>query len=336
MARAHTVPVRAVEKIIDAASAYNVQAEKLYRAVGLDPTLLKDPDNRIPFAQLVALYECASKLTGDDAFGLHVGERSEAKLFDILGYALINSPTFGDAINRLVRYHSIWAEGAVFNLVTTGARAQLAYEYVDMQGEACRHDCEMTLAIMVSFGRQVTGIDWSPQEVSFQHSKPADVSEHKRIFRAPLHFDSPVNELILDRSLLDVPLVKADPALCAVLDRHAESLLAQFPRQDSFTSRVRQAVCEALNDGEPRLEDISRKLGISTRTFQRKLREEGTCYQDLLDDTRLNLSRRYLQEPELAICEVAYILGFSEPSAFYRAFRRWTGITPKEFRQSRV
>jgi AraC-like DNA-binding protein len=276
------------------------------------------------------------RLTGDDAFGLHVGERSDAKLFDILGYALINSPTLGDAINRLVRYHSIWTGGAVFNLIATGSRAHLAYEYVELQGEECRQDCEMTLAIVVTFGRQVTGIDWTPREVSFRHSKPEDVSEHQRIFRAPVHFDCLANEVILDRSLLDVPLVKADPTLCAVLGRHAESLLAQFPRQESFINRVRPILCEALNDGDPRLEEISQKMGVSIRTFQRKLREEGTCYQDLLDDTRYHLSKRYLQEPEIGICEVAYLIGFSEPSAFYRAFRRWAGITPKEFRRSQM
>jgi AraC-like DNA-binding protein len=107
------------------------------------------------------------------------------------------------------------------------------------------------------------------------------------------------------------------------------------PHQDSLTRQVRGLLTEALKAGDPRLETLSQRLGLSARTLQRRLREEGTSHQDLLDEVRSELSRRYLLEPELAICEVAYLLGFSEPSAFHRAFRRWTGVTPKAFRMSR-
>ena len=203
-------------------------------------------------------------------------------------------------------------------------------------GDACRHDCEMTLAIAVSFARRVTGVDWTPREVSFRHSRPQSVAEHERIFRSPVRFGRPSNELIFDSSLLALPMAKADAGLCAILDRHARELLAKSPRRGGLAERVRRLLGEALNGGDPRQEAVSQKLGISVRTLQRRLSEEGTSHQDLLDEVRSELSRRYLQESKLAICEVAYILGFSEPSAFHRAFRRWTGVTPKEFRRAQV
>ncbi len=337
MPREYTILVKAVKKIIDAVKALGVEPRELYRAVNFDPALLDDPDNRIPFSQFVAFYEKGARLTGDDAFGLHIGERAEPELFDVLGYVVINSPTFGEAINRLIRYHSIWNDGAFYNLDIDGSQARLTYEHCDGIIDARRQDCEMTLSIFVSFSRRGTGVDWSPHEVSFQHSKPKSIIEHQRIFRSQVHFDRPTNELIFDGVLLALEMMKADPGLCLILDRHAQELLSRRPRADGLINQVRQLLGEALNTGdEPRIENISRKLGISVRTLQRKLKEEGKSHQDLLDEMRSELSRRYLQEPKLAICEVAYLLGFSEPSAFHRAFRRWTGITPKEFRRRQV
>jgi len=337
MPREYTILVRSVNKIIDAVKSDGVEPEELYRAVNFDPALLNSPDNRIPFSQFVAFYEHGARLAGDDAFGLRIGERVQPELFDVLGYVVINSPTFGEALNRLIRYHSIWNDGATYNLDINGSQARLAYEYVDGLKNARRHDCEMTLSILVSFARRGTGVDWTPHEVSFQHSKPKSIIEHQRIFRSQVQFDRPINEVIFDSSLLALPMMKADLGLCVVLDRHAQELLSKRPRADGLINQVRQFLGEALNvGGDLRIETISQKLGISVRTLQRKLKEEGTSHQELLDEMRSVLSKRYLQEPKLAICEVAYLLGFSEPSAFHRAFRRWAGITPKEFRRGQV
>jgi AraC-like DNA-binding protein len=249
-----------------------------------------------------------------------------------VGYAVINSPTLGDALSRAVRYHMIWNEGAEFKLETDGEQVRLAYHYVDLNGAGCRQDCEMTLALIMSFGRRVTGVDWTPREVRFQHSEPADTSEHRRIFRAPLSFEKPVSELVFESRVLELPLAEADPGLCVVLDRQVEGLLAKLPRRGGLSDGVRALLRQAINGGDPGLEAISQQLGLSPRTLQRKLKEEHTSHQDLLDEMRRDLSVSYLREPEMAICEVAYLLGFSEPSAFHRAFRRWTGTTPRAYR----
>lgn len=334
MPRVHTITIKAVGKVVDAARACRVPPEELYRAINLDPALLDDADNRIPYAQLIALYEEAARLTGDEAFGLHLSEHTSEKVFDLLGYVLMSSPTLGEALHRIVRYHPIWNDGAEYVVETENEWVHLGYRYLSPRAEARRHDCEMTLAITLRFGRIATGVDWTPREVSFEHEQPADLSEHLRIFRSPLRFSRPVNELVFDRSLLSLPLVEADPALCAVLDRHAAELLAKSPVRGGFVDEVRALLFEAMQGGDASLEAISRQLGTSPRTLQRKLKEEGASHQDLLDEIRRDLSKRYLREPQMAICEVAYLLGFSEPSAFHRAFRRWTGITPKAYRRT--
>jgi AraC-like DNA-binding protein len=127
--------------------------------------------------------------------------------------------------------------------------------------------------------------------------------------------------------------MKADPSLCALLDRHARELLARYPREDSLVERIRTLMKGELNGGDASLEVVAERLGMSARTLQRKLQASGTSHQELLDEMRRDLAVRYLREPGMAVCEVAYLLGFSESSAFHRAFKRWTGTTPSEFRR---
>jgi AraC-like DNA-binding protein len=129
-------------------------------------------------------------------------------------------------------------------------------------------------------------------------------------------------------------IAQADASLCAVLDRHAEELLAKYPPRDSLIEQVRNLIAAEFRGGEPSLERIADNLGLTPRTLQRKLQELDTSYNDVLDQMRRQLAMRYLREPQMAICEVAYLLGFSESSSFHRAFKRWTGVTPKGFRSN--
>jgi AraC-like DNA-binding protein len=186
---------------------------------------------------------------------------------------------------------------------------------------------------MMRVGRALTGVDWSPREVHFEHAEPEDTSEHARIFRAAVHFGCPLTRLVFDASLLELPVVGADPQLGSLLERQAEELLAGSRRDGAFAGRVRQLIKEGLPGGEARVDAACRRLGVSPRTLQRKLREEGTSFQALLEESQRALAEFYLREPGVAICEVSYLTGFSQPSAFHRAFRRWTGLTPKEFRR---
>jgi AraC-like DNA-binding protein len=333
MNRVPTIQAKAAEKIVRAASVRGITAQSLYESVALNPAVLEDPDSRIPFAQIVSLYEQAATLTGDDAFGLHVGESVDAKAFDVLGYSVINSPTFGAALERVVRYNFTWTDGSAFTVETAGETTRITYNYLDDSVADCRHDAEMTLAAFAVLGRLITGTDWGPNKVSFQHQQPRDISEHERIFRCPVSFKAKTNEFAFNSSTLDLPILKADSGLCAVLDRHAEELLARYPPENTLIERLRTMIKEQLNGGDASLERAANELGMSSRTLQRKLREHGTSHQELLDQMRRDLAMRYLQEPEMAICEVAYLLGFSESSALHRAFKRWTGMTPSEFRR---
>jgi AraC-like DNA-binding protein len=148
-----------------------------------------------------------------------------------------------------------------------------------------------------------------------------------------VRFGAPLTKLVFDASILELPLVGADLTLGSLLERQAEESLAGAARGGGFAGRVREVIKEGLPGGEARVEAACRRLGVSPRTLQRKLREEGTSFQGLLEEVQRALAEFYLRDREVAICEVSYLTGFSQPSAFHRAFRRWTGQTPKEFRR---
>ena len=192
--------------------------------------------------------------------------------------------------------------------------------------------CEWIGAHLVLISRRLTGLDLVPLMMGFQHSKPSDLSAYNRLFRAPLQFDQPVNEMRLDARFLQHPLVQADLGLCTVLDHYAEELLAKLPHSESFLDTVRRIMSQGLRGGDPSLTAIAKQLGYAPRTLQRKLQEAGTSYHTLLDDMRRELSIYYLKDAQIAVSEIAFLLGFSETSAFHRAFRRWMGISPGEFR----
>lgn len=334
MSAKFTIQAKAVGKICKAAVARGVKAETLYEAVKLDASVLEDPDSRIPFAQLVALYEKAAEMTGDENFGLHIGESVDLSAFDVVGYCALNSSTLGAAFNRVARYHWIWTDGALFTLESTGETSAVVYSYVDNSISDHRHDSEMTLSTVTTLCRNVATPDFAPTLVEFQHEAPADISEHLHVFKCPVKFGALENRLFFPTSFLSMPIARADASLCAVLDRHAEELLAKFPPRDSLIGQVRNVMAGEFRGGEPSLERIADHLGLTPRTLQRKLQEHGTSYNDVLDQMRRQLAMRYLREPQMAICEVAYLLGFSESSSFHRAFKRWTGVTPKEFRSN--
>src|SRR5262249_58867968 len=150
MERVSTIPAKAVEKIIRAVVARGISASSFCHAVSFNLSLLDDPDSRIPFSEIVSFYEQGAILTGDDAFGLHVGESVDPRAFGVIGYVVINSSTMGSAIDRAVRYHSIWTDGAFLKLETDNEIASISYKYVDDSIVERRQDAEMTLATIFS------------------------------------------------------------------------------------------------------------------------------------------------------------------------------------------
>lgn len=324
-----TVPVRSARNVIEAAAG-RIRPLKLCEAVGLDARRLNDQYDRLPMSQLVALYETAARMAKDRSFGLHVGARTSLRAFGIFGYVVMNSETFGLALERVTRHFPIWTDGASFSLRREESAVRLIWEYTDASSVECRHDCEMTLLSAAKLSQLSVGVQ--PREVHFQHSPPKDISEHKRLFRTPVHFRMPHNEVIFDKTVLRAQIRHADIDLCDLLISCAEGMLAVAPPKSDLVDRIGVTIRHSLRDGDIGLTPVSRTIGIGTRTLQRKLKERGTSFRELLTKVRQELAEQNLRGLEMSIREIAYLLGYSSPSEFHRAFRDWTGLAPKQYR----
>jgi AraC-like DNA-binding protein len=300
--------------------------------VGLDHEAIDDPVLRIPSADMMLLFELAARMTKDTAFGLHVGERFDQRSYGIVGHSVITSATLGEGLRCLVRYLPIWTNVGEFKLEIENSVAHFQWRYANWSLPEPRHDCETSMATVVQFNR-LSGVDWKPREVWFQHRKPKDVSEHARIFRAPVRFGMPVNALLLDSRLLDVPLKGADPVTHQVIAEAADHLLAADAGEASLSQAVLSFIRQRLSSGDFGLEHAARQLGMSRRSLQRKLSQESSSHRNLVQQARGDLSRYLLLGMQTTATEAAYHLGFSEPSAFQHAFHKWHGMPPQVYRR---
>jgi AraC-like DNA-binding protein len=297
---------------------------------GIDSKMLLDPDATVPMSVCVGLLADGVGATGDDNLGLHVAEHAELGSFDVTFYAMVSSPTLGAAFERVCRYQRLIHETSQVRFEQSGDRALLSHRLPGGMA-APRQTAELLLAVWVRAGRIATHTMWSPAEVRFAHRAPRDSREHERFFGAPLRFATGENALVLPQALLDLPCRRTDPSLLSLLDRYAADRLA-VQRAATFADRARATLSEELQAGKVTAQSLAARLTVSVRTLHRSLAAEGTSYRQLLDQLRLDIAARQLMDDRMSVAEVAFLVGFSEISAFHRAFKRWTGRTPVTFR----
>jgi AraC-like DNA-binding protein len=321
--------------IVYSAALGGASQSALEGATGFSAAQAADPDARISLTLETALWQEGARLTNDPDFGLHAAERLQPGAFDVLDYAVRTAPTARVALERLARYNRIEHDVAVFAIIDRGHATRVEHRFGDGSQVQSRHSAEFTLASQVVIGSQITGTRMQPRAVEFVHARPASTAEHERLFGVVPRFSMPVNALEWDREDLERPNPNADPALARVMLRHADAVLATYPAPAARSSdRVRALIANELATGEITLARAAKALKMSERSLQRRLAEDGLTFDTLLDDVRRQLSLRYLADPTIAVSEVAYLLGYSEPSPFHRAFRRWTGKTPSEARRA--
>lgn len=322
------VSVQVVRVALDYLRGRGHDIAPLLASVGLGSALFEDEDTRVPLEKAVRVWVEGARLAGDEAFGLRVAETLTPGSFHVLDYLSRSSATLGRALERLSRYH---------RLINDAARLEVSLKprvcHVRLHApHTTRHWAEFGVAAWVVGGRQATGVAWSPREVWFAHRAPRHVGEHRRLFGCPVRFGRPSTELIVDRSVLDLPLLRADAGLSSILEEHLRQQLRRLPGPVDVVDGAWRALLAELADGEPKIEAVARRLGLSTRTYRRRLKKAGSSHRELLESLRRELAVRYLQE-ERPTAEVAFLLGFSEVSAFHRFFSRSMGTTPAEYRR---
>jgi AraC-like DNA-binding protein len=249
---------------------------------------------------------------------------------------MMNCETVGRALETFFRYHGLMADFVSAEMIPQGVyvkiRLQPAFHPISLQ----RHHTEAIFGIICSLLRHLTGGAGSPAEVRFIHHQPEDVREHRRVFGSVPRFGHSRNELLLRRQELDAPVLLADPELLERLEPVAHDRIFRIYRPDSWSERVAQTLQRLLAKGEkPGIEQVASELAVGTRSLQNRLKEEGTSYREILDHARKELALDYLKKPGMPLCDIAFLLGFSEQSTFNHAFQRWTGRPPGQFRKKK-
>lgn len=329
-----TESVYIIRTMLKAGAIAGVNPDIAREAIHLDQSTLDDPDARVPMVIEAALWEILAEQSGDDCFGLHAAFALEPGEFDVMDYAIRTSGTLRQALENARRYNRLLHDAAEFELIEEGSTASFYHYFRDNPKGANWHAADFTLASVYAIGMGITGKNWVPNCVSFQHAEPADLASYEQVFPCQLEFNCARNGLKFDVSILDYPVIGGDPALNKVLTRHADELLSKLPNSDDLVERVRRHLANSLQQGDPSIETIAEKLHLTPRTLQRRLSESSTSYKELVDSLRKELASRYLQESHLGVSEIAYLLGYSEPSAFHRAFKRWFGKSPTRYRQA--
>ncbi len=315
--------------IVTALMAAGADVQAVLAEAGISPAELGDPERRFPREAMLTLWRAACRATGDSAFALHVAERATYGSFGVLEYIARSSSTLGEALTRVARYVRLLDDVAEIAFVNTSEELTIVPRLSDawpIPGDVM----EGLLAMTVRLARELTGdARLLPRAVEFQHAAPPDTREHTRVFGLTVRFGAARNGVTFARAALALPVARADPALSAILDRHAQELLRRLPPVGTFSQRVRALLAAELRGGNAALEPVAARLRVSTRTLRRRLKDEGTSLTELLDELRRELALGYVDERAMTLDAIAFELGFADARAFRRAFKRWTGRAPR-------
>ncbi|CAN5924234.1 AraC family transcriptional regulator [soil metagenome] len=336
-----TIARGALLKMLVALHELGVDAEAVRLEAGLPADVMNDASlpadvvndagGRIPIASLHAAWAAAGRRLCRSDAALLVARHYVPGDYGLVGFVAMNGATLADALAQIVRFGSLWTDDPVFALGEDGT-LDCRCRTSSPCGPGVRYAHEAGLAELLSAARLVTQTRLSPREVHFAHPGPADPSAHEAFFGCPVRFDARETALLFLRETLALPLPKADAQLGAFLTEMATDALGRRTRESSPPERIKEIIGEELRRCLPPLEQIARRLATSERTLRRRLEEEGTSFRTLLDETRAELAQSYVRDGKLSLSEVAFLVGFSETSAFNRAFKRWTGSPPSAWR----
>lgn len=323
-----------VIRLLQAAERLSIDADELLQQAGIRGEQIDDPDQRIPEALVLQVWQLlAARQPDNPDIGLDVGSSGDVRQGGILGYAVMHSKNAGHALRRIARFCRLISTRVDITL-EEGPEAWRLESRVPPPLPGFRPPTDESVAGIVSVLREITGRQIDPVTVVCPYPRPDDLSALRRVFRSELSFDAACAAMTFRTRDMAMPLLNPETKLADYLDRLAEQELAALPRSDTYARRTGRTVWRQLSEGQPALDAVARDIGVSARTLQRRLREEGTSFAGVVDDLRRQMAPTLLENESLAVYEVAYLLGYADPSAFFRAFRRWHACSPAEYRQS--
>lgn len=301
---------------------------------GLTAREADNPTTRLEVRTQIKVLELAAEELRDEFLGFHLACNFDLREIGLVYYVMASSAQLEDALRNCERYSKINNEGvrAHFSLDRT---ATIALDYINVDRWSDRHHLEFWLVTLVRICRQLTENKLAPYKLRVRHFRADPPVEFKTFFGADVEFGADADEIIFPPSVASLPIVGRDNYLNKLLRRYAEEALASRPKERaSIRSNVERIIPQLLPHGRACASEVARQLGMSPRTLSRKLRDDGVTFVDMLDELRAALAKRYLSDRELPVSEIAWLLGYRETSSLTNAFRRWTGMTPRQFRLS--
>lgn len=328
-----TVAAHWVEFLRDAAARLGSNLDPELARLGIDAATLADSNARIPLNHEHQLLQRALQDTGDPLFGLHMGEMIRPRFMGELGYAAMSSATLGEAIKLMVPFSRVTTEFARLDIRSEDDALTLIWSSPFEDLPNARHRVDAFFAAAITFGRWITDSDRAPVRVSFRHARPdGGGGEHERVFGCPVLFEQPETAVVLDPGLLELPLRDADPEVHRIMRTRVQHAMTSYRARDHLLDQVRAEIQRQIPQRPPQLESVAEALNLKPWTLRRRLRAENTDFSTLLDTERQEAARDRLLYSQHTVSQIAAELGYSEQSAFNRAFRRWFGCTPVDYR----
>ncbi|MGO4526350.1 AraC family transcriptional regulator [Microvirga sp. 2MCAF35] len=309
---------------------FGIDPAPVIREAGLDPGLFDDDANIIPHAALGRLLTLSVARTRCPHFGLLAGRHATILSLGLVGRLIQHSETVGDAVQSLVSNLSIENRGAVPSLTISDGMALLTFSIYLLEAESADQISDGSLAVAVNALRALCGADWNPAEVLLPRTAPADQEPYRRHFRAPVRFNQESATLVFPARDLDRRVDGADPMMREVLEERVRQMKIAQGRE--FSDDIRRLLRTRLTSTRCSAEAIAETLAMHRRTLSRRLKDSGIGYRAIANEIRFEIARQLLQDTEVPLGQIAAALGYSEASAFTRAFRRWSGRTPKAWR----
>jgi len=326
----------AVKQFLKTSQVYGVDYQPLLAKANIAADLFENNNQRIPGVAMEQLLALLIKACDDPGFGLRSARLIEPASYCVLGYAAMNCANLRELLARVPVYEKIVNEmGASYTEIADGYVLQ-RWQCHFANPQVKRHMVESVLGSWLTYTRSLLDFDDKLiDSICFEHSAPADsalLQDYTELFGCPVHFDQPASGIRFREALLDLPFPQADEKLLQTLLDHASQLVAEMDHDQSMTDQVKNLLRLLLKEQVPSSTLIAEKLGMSSRTLQRKLSDENTHYKDVLNELRLELALHYLENTELPLESIAHELGYAEARSFYRSFKQWTGRTAGAYR----
>ena len=319
-----------------AAAGSKVDAVAVLASIGLDAEGPWDPKAMLPADSYYNMLERIASQTNVTDLPVRVGASMRLDEYGALGLAFKAATTLGSSYARVERYGRLWTSVVEYELRPDPRGTLFILHRSGERRLGLRLSNEATLASAVSIARQVSPLPVTPLEVLVRHPAPKSTASHADYFGCPIRFGAQLDAILFSRETLAQPNILGDEGISRYLISHLDAELSEIAEEAPLVARAKDAIAQALNEGAPKMADIARGLGLSARSFHRRLSENGMSFQTLTEDTRRDLAEGLLRDESHSLAEIAFLTGFSEQSSFTRAFKRWVGTTPASYRKDRM